>query len=56
MFALNAQRLTARSKHLNSRCAGQDPDCQGSRRIDDMLAIVKHEQHLLIPKTGNQAG
>jgi hypothetical protein len=47
MLALRAQGFTAGRQDLDARGAPQDPRRQRSGRLDDMLAVIEHEQHRL---------
>ena len=55
-LALDAQRLAAGRQDVEIRrdaqyCRGQSSGC-----IDQVLAVVEHEQHLLVAQGGGQAG
>ena len=53
---LHPQWLAAGRQDLRPRCTSEDPDRQGSSRFYDMLAVVEHEQHVLIAQPSDHAG
>jgi hypothetical protein len=56
VFALGAQRLAAGRQNVQVRCAFEDPGGQNGGFVDDVLAVVEHQQHPLVLQTGDQAG
>ena len=53
---LDTERLTARRQDLHTRSSLQHLESQSSGGRYDMLAVVEHEEHLLVPQKGEQAG
>jgi hypothetical protein len=51
-----AQRFAARRQDLHPRRAATDCDGNGGGRVNDVLAIVEHEQHLLVAQGGDHTG
>ena len=56
VLALGAQRLAAGRQDVHPRCASEDPVGQSGGVIDDVLAVVEHQQHPLVLQEGDQAG
>ncbi len=44
-FALRPQRLPACGQNMNLRCVAEYVLRQSSHRLDDMFAIIEHQQH-----------
>jgi hypothetical protein len=53
-FTLNAQWPAAGRQDAHARGAAQDAASHGGRRLNDVCAIVQHEEHLLAAKLLNQ--
>jgi hypothetical protein len=51
-----AQRLAACRQQVHLRRSSPDLLPQHGRGVDEMLAIVEHEQHLPVPHPGDQIG
>jgi len=54
-LALGAQRFATGRQDVDARRASEHLFCQGGGRIDDMLAAIEYEQHLLVAKQCNQS-
>jgi len=56
MLALGAQDLAAGRQDPDAGGASQDPNRHVRSCLDDVLAVIEHEQHLLIFEEGDQIG
>ena len=54
LLALDAQGLAAGRQNLHAGSGIQHLDRQGSSCLDDVLAVVEHEQHRLVFEGGDQ--
>src|ERR1700730_7556810 len=56
MLISGAKRFAARRHDLHPRCATTNCDGNGGRCVNDVLAIVEHEHHLLVAQGGDHTG
>ena len=55
-LAGRAQRLATGREDVNARRRRENPFRQIGNGLDDVLAIVEHEQYPIVPKRGDQGG
>jgi hypothetical protein len=56
LLALDAERLSAGRQDLQTRSSPQHPESQSSGGLDDMLAVVEHQEHPFVAQKRKQAG
>src|ERR1700716_1074429 len=54
LFAFDPQRFTARCQNVDLRSFIENTLGQRGRRLDDMLAVVEHQEHPLIANKGEE--
>ena len=55
-LALDTERLAAGRQDSHTGTSPRHPESQSSSSLDDMLAVVEHQEHPFVAQQGEQAG